>query len=285
MAKNPSTMNPNTGASSCFASEGEEDLSNLLGGIVLSPSDAVRELKKREGDLALRKQVEEYLENDIPDYFKNGPILYLARYLASPCFETMRFIHLAEPLGMKIVISQDTKDTFFSFNKEKKALCKLPICKKVSKNINGTCEQFENVSIVDFNTAQGKPLNTIQTLWGENLVDFHNQIFKKLTRGMAENPDDAVWIDSHHRGDPLEHYKKLLALFLVHGIFFEDYVNEDEYFIETVLLPAFQFVEDRFGCRPLIAKLSAGDSESYTFWRSYPKEVLDIVNDKLHEER
>lgn len=259
----------------------KESIADLIGDLTLTPSEAVRELRKRAGDKELRRRVEEYLGNDIPEYFKDGPVLYLARHLASPNFETMRLAHLTEPLGMKTVVSQDTKDMFVSRNHEKRALAKLSVCKKISRNTNGFHEQFQNIAIVDFNAAEGKPLCSIETLWGEGLADFHSEIFKRFTNGRIENPDDAAWIDRHHRGNILEHFKHLLPLFLAHGIFFEDYVSQDTHFVKHTLLPAFHFVEKRFGYRPIIARLTPGSMESDLFWLSYPTEVLNIICDRM----
>ena len=252
---------------------------------MLSPLEAVEELERRRKDTSLQKRVEEYLQGDIPEYFKDGPILYLARHIATPNFETLRFKYLMEPLGMKTVVSQDTKDLFVSHNQAKKALCKLSICRGVSQKGKKLNERFENVSIVDFNTADGKPFNTIKTLWGESLVDFHSRLFTKFMDKRIRNPDDSAWIDRHHRGNLLKHYKNFLALFITHGIFFEDYVLEDKHeldFVRKVLRPTCGFLEERFGLRPIIVPLVPKTFESNRFWISYPEEVLEIVEKSMN---
>lgn len=252
--------------------------------LVMAPFEAVEELEKRQKDPMLRKKVEEYLAGDIPEYFKNGPILYLARHIATPNFETLRFIHLMRQLGMRTVVSQDSRGTFVPYNKIKKALCKLPVCRRLSQKGKKLNEHYENVTIVDFNAADGKPLSDIQTLWGEKLIDFHTRLFSEFTEGEIERPDDAAWIDRHHRDNLLEHYKHLLSLFVVHGIFFENYDMKDKheiYFVKHILRPAFHFVENRFGYRPLIAQVFPTSFESVRFWISYPRKVLDIVRESM----
>ncbi|MCX6787244.1 MAG: hypothetical protein NTY93_01825 [Candidatus Kaiserbacteria bacterium] len=258
----------------------ENDPSDLM----FTPFEAVQELEKRRKDTKLQKKVEEYLKGDIPEYFKDGPVLYLARHVATPNFETLRFKYLMESLGMKTVVSQDTKDLFVSQNQLKKALCKLSICRGVSQNGNKLNEQFQNISIVDFNKADGKRFDTITTLWGERLIDFHDRLFSKFMNGEVTNPDDAVWIDRHHRGNLLEHYKNLLALFVAHGIFFEDYVMEDKHeadFVSKILRPACRFIQQRFGVLPIIVPLVPKTFESNRFWISYPEKVLDIVRESM----
>lgn len=264
----------------CFWKSESSDVSDL----VLEPLEAVEELERRRQDTTLQKKVEEYLRGDIPDYFKNGPILYLARHVATPNFETLRFKYLMESLEMKTVVGQDTKDLFVPSNQMKKALCKLSISCGVSQCGDKLNEQFQNVSIVDINHASGKRFEEIKTHWGENLIDFHARLFTKFMGGNIRNPDDALWIDRHHRGNLLEHYKNFLALFVVHGILFEDYVMEDKHeadFVKKILRPACRFIEKRFGLRPIIVPLVPKTFESSRFWVSYPKEVLDIVRESI----
>lgn len=246
--------------------------------------DVLEELQRRQSDTALRAAVRAYLAEDIPTYFEQGPILYMARHVASPNFETLRFLHLTEPLNMRTVIGQDTHDRFTPHNALKKALAKLSICTNMSQKEGALHEQFQHVSIVDFNAASGKTFNAIETCWGEPLVDFHTNLFAATTKHSIQIVDDAPWIDRHSRGNLLEHYKAFLALFLAHGILFEDYVIEDKHegiFVETILRPAFEFIETEFGVRPLITQLTPTSVESQDFWLSYPKKVLDIVRGKM----
>lgn len=263
-----------------FWKDKTSDASDLM----MTPLEAVLELERRQKDPELKKKVEEYLDGDVPEYFKDGPILYLARHIATPNFETLRLVHLMRELGMKIIVSQDTKDLFVPHNQLKKALCKLSILRGISQKGNNLNEQYQNVTIVDFNTANGKRFDTVTTLWGEKLIDFHARLFSQLIHGNIESPDDAAWIDRHHRGNLLEHYKQSLALFVTHGIFFDDYPIEDEHeisLVRRVLRPAYRFIEQRFGLRPIIVQLVPKTFESNRFWISYPKDVLDIVRASL----
>jgi hypothetical protein len=256
--------------------------------LILTPLEAAAELARRREDPTLIKNVEEYLAGDIPDYFKNGPILYLARHVVTPNFETLRFIHLMQHLGFKTVISQDSKGLFVTQNQVKHALGKLPICRRVTQKEGKIHEQYQNVTVIDFNAADGKIFSEITTLWGERLVDFHTRLFNELGVEVTETPDDADWLDRHHRGNLLEHYKHLLALFVAHGIFFENYNANDEHeaaFVKEVLRPACEFVEEKFGYRPLIVQIFHTSAESYRFWISYPPKVLEIVKKNIHPPR
>lgn len=258
---------------------------NDISDLMMAPFAAIEELERRRKDPELQRKVEEYLTGDIPEYFKDGPILYLARHIVTPNFETLRFVHLMNQLGLKTVVSQDSKGMFVSLNQIKKALCKLPVCRGLSQKGSVLNEQYQNVTIVDFNTADGKSFFEIKTVWGEKLIDFHTRLLSILMREKIESPDDAEWIDRHHRENLLEHYKELLSLFVVHGIFFENYNMEDEhevYFVKNILRPAFDFVEKRFGYRPIIVQVFPTTFESNRYWISYPWSVMDIVRESMH---
>jgi hypothetical protein len=256
------------------------DISSLL----VSPHDALAELRKRRENPELQKKVEALLGGDIPEYLAREPVLYLARHIVTPNFETIRFVSLIRDLGLKVVVSQDSKGLFVSQNLIKRALCKLPVCVRVTQKDGKLNEQYQNVTVVDFNTADGKPFSELTTLWGEPLIDFHARLFSELGLSAAETPDDAAWIDRHGRGDLLEHYKQLLLLFVAHGVFFENYNLDDDHeihFIQEVLWPACDFVERETGYRPLIVPIFPSAPESYNFWISYPKEILGILKKSM----
>ncbi len=251
--------------------------------------NALDELERRRKDPVLRKKVEEYLKGDIPPYFGESPVLYLARHIATPNFETLRFLHLVEPLQLPTIVGQDLRDRFAPKNQLKKALGKLHVSTGISKQGTEFKEHFQNVRVVDFSTESGKFFSDIRTIWGEPLAQFHNELFKELTNMEAVIVDDSAWIDRHHRGRLVSHYKKFLTLFILYGVLFEDYSlddKEERAFIRKVLLPAFKSIEKKFGCRPLIAQLTPTTVESPDYWISYPHKVLDIVRRKqaLHNQ-
>lgn len=248
--------------------------------------DALAELKQRQEDTQLRAKVEAFLGGDIPPQFTEGPLLYLARHVATPNFETLRFLHLTEAVDIPAVIGQDSKDKFVPRNQLKKALGKLAVLGGISHKNGVFHEQYQNHSVVDFNTTNGKPFTDIQTLWGENLIDFHTNLFKTACKRPVQIVDDSAWIDRHHRGNLVEHYRRFLALFLAHGILFEDFTYDDSQerqFKKQVLLPAFHFIERTFGKRPLIVELSPTSMESQKYWLSYPHIVKKILEEKISE--
>jgi hypothetical protein len=252
---------------------------------MLTPlSEALAELERRRKDPELIKKIEAFLQDSVPEYAQTGPVLCLARHLATPNFETLRFTHLLESLPYRVMITKDTHDRFVTVNPMKRALGKLPIHMGYTQRQGKYVEQFQYISIIDMNAANGKPLKDIVTLWGQPLSEFHDELCNHFFHNRVEIVDDADWINGNHRGDLLEHYKKFLTLFLTHGILFEDYVPDDaaeQQFVKKILRPAFTFVERRFGVRPLVTSLDPTLVESDLFWISYPKAVLDIVQRKM----
>jgi hypothetical protein len=262
------------------------DIPSLVADEILTPlPDALKELERRRLDPKLTEAVRTYLHDDIPEYCRDEPVLYLARHIATPNFETKRFVHLTAETGIKTVLGQDTKDIFVPQNPLKYALGKMPIHMGTSKKDGKTFERFQNIPVIDFNTSNGKPFNQIKTLWGEPLPTFHARLCEWYLQKPIPIVDDADWIGRNGRGNLLEHYKRFLALFIRDGILFEDYIAEDKderQFILKVLRPAFSFIEKKFGVRPLIANLATTSAESGTFWYSYPSEVKKVLEEHLH---
>lgn len=243
--------------------------------------DAIEEVYRRQKDHNLKARVLEYLNHDIPEYFRASPILYLSRHVATPNYETLRFIELAKPHHMPIVIGQDVKDIFVSNNSLKKALGKMPVVKYITSDNR---EVIENFTIINFDVAQGKQLQTINTTFGQNLIEFHNYLFKVIYPEEILMADDSEWIGRHHRGNLLEHYKKTLALLIVHGVMFENYELEDHGFVENILAPSFDFVNAHFGVRPLICDLVPAEIAHVRNWDSYPSVLYKTIKNSLDTE-
>ena len=256
-------------------------------GRILTPyEDAFTELARRRVEHPeLTKKVEEALNGDIPAYFKDTPFLYLARHVATPNFETMRFLHLVEPLNMRVIVSQDPGDKFVAHNPLKYALGRLSFCKKMTSSSNGCQEDFETLRIIDFNEAAGKPLRDVKTVWGEGFVEFHNRLFQEVC-GKAEFSicDESTWMNGRFRSNALEYYRHLLPFFIAHGVMFEDYLINDmkeRDFVETHILPAFDEAERTFGFRPLITSLVPTSIESGRFWLAYPHKVKEVIDGSM----
>lgn len=227
--------------------------------------EAVAEIHRRRERSDLKQQVEAFLHGDLPDYLRGPqPVLYLARHVATPNFETLRFAELARPFGLPMVIGQDTNDKFVAHNAMKCALGKLPVQRRNEH------AQLETITVIDFAAAQGVRLRDVVTLSAQPLPDFHAGLMRMAALDDVQVTDDAAWIDRQQRGNLLEHYKRFLALFVAHGVMLENYEDEDAPLVRDVLEPAFAFIEWQFGVAPLICDLAAGSGAHPGDWNAYP---------------
>lgn len=246
----------------------------------LTPAkEAVEQIMLRRKNENLVKKVEDFLLNDIPSHFKGDePIFYLSRHLATPNFETLRFIELTEPFKLPITIGQDVQDKFVSNNSLKHALGKLTIQKGTSKNGDPI---FENHTLVDFNKNTGKQIDEVTLTSGKKLTTFHDELFRHASPTKIEIIDESQWVTRQHRGDMLLYYKKMLALLVVHGIMFEFYEEDDLDFVENILEPAFIEIEKIFEHKPLICELLTPQMEREKNWIAYPDSTEEIIKNEL----
>ncbi len=245
-----------------------------------SIDEAVAEIENRRKNPDLAKKVADYLQNDIPEHFsRSRPIFYFSRHLATPNFETEQVIEITKLHNLALVIGEDIKGIFVANNELKISLAKLPVVSGFSRRGD---EIIENVTIVDFSTNQGKPMDEILTKSGETLSNFHHNLFKSVYPDLPEIIDESQWIDRNNRNDIQEQYKKMLALLCVHGIMFESYVPNESKFVSEVVKPAFDAIEKEIGVRPLIVEHISSDLEQTRNWNSYPNNVYDFVQERTN---
>ena len=243
--------------------------------------DALIELEKRRNDQKLTEYVNTILHNGIPEKMDTEKTnLILFRHIATPNFETARFIAIADfHPQFKSIILEYIEDKFNDRNDGKYFLGKLRFHKRYDKN---GAPIFENNNIINFNESNNKPISSIKTNWGQNLVDFHHEMFEKQFTTFANNKSDiSEWLHLHGQ-TAKEYYKSFLTLFLQNGILFENlFINSKELgFTETVILPAFFEIEKECGFKPLIVTLAPKHAEADNFWNSFPHSLKKTVDEK-----
>jgi hypothetical protein len=246
----PNDTEANSLASHFKVTERTEAILNNFNDFLTPLPQALEEISERRKNIQLHTAVFNYLQADIPSHFLHEqPILYLSRHLATPNFESLKFIEVAKPHNLPIVIGEDSHGKFTSINESKKSLGKMSIVKGMNRNRD---EIIENFTIVDFGKWDGSTIGEVVTNFNKPLTEFHHGLFTEIYPKGITIVDEAAWIDRHHRNDILEQYKHLLVLLLLHGIMCEVYYQNDLQFVEEILKPAFTFVVDTFGHRPLI---------------------------------
>jgi len=240
--------------------------------------EARRAVQKRWRDLEIRRKVREYV-GEIPDFLRNGPRAVLARQMASPNFEFFRFAAAAERVCLKAVCPEYTQDKFSTRNPDKRQLGKMTFLHGRGRKggIKSTTHR-----IIDFNLCDGKQLADIQTLWGEYFTDFHHRLLAAHVSGV-EIIENSPWLKKVG-GEPALFWPRLMALFVCHGILFDNFhaTGHEEAFTRDIIRPAFRETEARFGLKPLVVSLVPVAREQDAHWSWYPdcfeREVQHLIN-------
>jgi hypothetical protein len=133
--------------------------------------------------------------------------------------------------------------------------------------------------------ANGKPISSVRTQWGQGLVDFHRELFLLRYPKYKKDVffDISKWF-KNNGGNAKDYYKKFMALFIRNGILFENFMldYEEMQFTKDYFLPAFFKVYEDLGLKPLIVALSPTDIEGDQFWMCHPPEILEHVDRKIN---
>lgn len=235
---------------------------------------AKEEIWRRWNDKDLRKKVEKYLNNSIPEIMLDSPRAILARHIASPNNEFIKYLDLAKDIELKPICLEYLEDKFRAENQDKYFLGKMFFCDGIGKK-NG--KRLEAEKVINFDCSEGKKLVDIRTLQGDNFVDFHHNLFQGIFDEYEESIiDESLWIKKNG-GGPKFFYEKFFSLFICYGVLFENYLenkNEKE-FTNNLVIPTFKKVYDIFGVKPLVVKMYPLGSENDLFWRHYPINIIE----------
>lgn len=242
--------------------------------------EAKVEIWRRWNDKELRKKVEEFLSgDDILKVFASKPKAVLCRDIISPDLECLRFIDSAKEIGLDPLMLEYPEDKFVNKNSDKYYLCKLSFYKGKNKNGDNITSTYR---IVDFNKAEGKKFCDINTVWGDSLVGFHHHLLEKSVPGLGDEIVDITKWFNTTRYESEYYYLYFLALFLCHGVLFENFLtNKEELeFTQKKVLPSFHKLEEMFGVRPLIVPVVPLEEETDQYWWCFP-EKNEILVDSL----
>jgi hypothetical protein len=227
--------------------------------------EAKEEVWKRWNDADLRRRVMAYVE-ELPEGFGQEPWAVLARHLGTPNFEFCAFMKIAKKAELKPLCPEFIGDKICSKNPDKLFLGKNIFCHDSKGNGNGATIH----NIIDFCTEDGKPFHKVKTRWGEGLVAYHH---RKLSSELPviQLTDITAWLKSMG-GRPELFYHRLIALFVCHGIMFENFLDEGDEgkFTRKIVRPAIRKVTEHFGLKPLIVRLRPEESEADPYWCWYP---------------
>lgn len=235
-------------------------------------SVAKEEIWRRWNDKKLKNKVEEFLNGDVPKFLQEKPKAYLGRHIASPNFEFIRFLESAQTIGLEPVCPEYLQDKFSAANFEKYHLGKIFLHNGKGKKGG---DKITTSRIIDFTDSEGKKLEHLKTCWGDSFCGFHHKLLDTICP--SDNRiifDISPWIIRNGKNPEL-FYSKFFALFICHGVLFENFLlNKGEnYFSNNVVIPNFKKIYKKFGIKPLIVPLVPIEKETDIYWWCYPEKV------------
>jgi hypothetical protein len=187
--------------------------------------------------------------------------------VATPNFEFRRFAEKARHCGLRPVCPEYTGDKFCSRNPDKLSLARMTFHHGKGRN-NG--DRTTTHRIINFYVWDGKPLNRVETLWGEPFIGFHHRMLASQFPDV-EIADNTDWL-RRMGGKPSLFWPRLFALFVCHGLLFDNFHPDghETEFTRDIIRPALAEVTARFGLAPLIVSLVPVETEREPYWSWYP---------------
>ncbi len=238
----------------------------------------MEELKARKQNKALQQAVLEYLGEDFPDFLDpRDQKAVFARSIHTPNQEFFFFRDTVKEFGLDPVYCNYYVAKLVMKNPEKYHLARLGFIEGQDKH-GRLLYSYKN--IVNINTNEGKCLQDISVRDDLSLIDFHGGLFN-ATKDPYTFVDISKWFLKVREDDG--YYCKYLALFLCHGVLFDNYLlandAEHKFFMEKIL-PSFEFLEKKFGVKPLIFPVLPIKEENDFFYLFYKSEIKNIIREK-----
>jgi len=234
-------------------------------------SVAKKEIWRRWNDKELIKKVEDFLGGDIPKFLKKKPRVVLSRDIISPNKEFFYFLDLikqVDDISPAFIEYLDGKFVARNFNKYH--LCRMFFHNGIGKKRG---DIMETLNVVNFNKEEGKKIKKVKTIFGEKLVSFHHNLLNDSIKGFNKKDifDFSKWFNCHRKKTKF-YYLHYLALFLTHGILFDNFIASkgEEEFTNEKIIPSFKKLEEIFGIKPLVVPLTPVESEDDLYWWCYP---------------
>lgn len=228
--------------------------------------EAKKEVWKRWNNVDLRRRIQAFV-GEMPECMEQEPCTVLARHLTTPNFELLKFCELTQHVGAKAVCFEYKDDLFCTNNIDKVLTAKMRFLHGNGRN-NGKITTF--MKLFDLPGNDNIPLSRIQSSNGLNIVRLHHTLLnchKLNIEIVTSTPLYEAWGKK-----PSAYYRKFLALFICHGILFENFLldGSEGQFTRDIAWPAIRQVTNHFGLKPLIVRLLPEESEADPYWCWYP---------------
>lgn len=256
------------------------DLEKELRDIYTPLSVAKKEIWRRWNDKELRKKVEKFLGGDIPKVFKSGPKATIVRDIITPNTELLYFLNLTDLINLKPILGEYLTGKFVAKNYNKYHLCKMFFFDGLGKKFG---DKLKTLKIVNFNKFEGKKIKNVNTTLGEKLIDLHHWLLKKAIPKIDIRNifDISSWFNKHRKRSQY-YYMQYLALFLAHGVLFDNFIlgNGEGEFTRKKIIPSFHKLEKIFGIKPLVVPITPIEDEDDRYWWCYPESIQSFVQNR-----
>lgn len=239
--------------------------------IYFSLDEARAELARRWQNLELRTAVEAELGQLFFPECREQPRAFLFWQLLTPNNGFAFFMQAAHYVGAVPFATEFLGDMFTHSNREKQGWGRLRATEEKRKLI---------INLFSCQANDRKKISDVVTHTGEMLAGFHHRLLD-IEGYRIEHRDLTDWYRAI--GRPSDYYYPYLLHFVAHGVLFEYFQTDSDEaenrFTQTVVLPALQKVEERFGLKPLIVQLypeNQTDEEDF-YWWCYPPRVNDYL--------
>ena len=231
-----------------------------------SVQEAKDEIRRRWNDSDLQRKVLRYV-GELPENFGHEPLAVLARQVATPNFEFYAFNEVALKVGLLPLCFGFLGDKMCSKNPDKISLGKTTFYHGRGRN-NG--HKITSHNIISFHSEDGKPFHDARTIWGEGFVSIHHRMLSSELPDIKFT-DNTSWL-SKMGGKPELFYHRFLALFVCHGVLFENFHTEgrEMAFNQKIIWPAVKKIKKEFGFKPLIVPIVSIEDERDPYWTWYP---------------
>lgn len=237
------------------------------------------QLESRKKDKVLFKKVLDYIGEDFPSFIdQNTQYAFFVRTIHTPNIEHHFVEDILKEFNIQALFCNYTSGKLVMKNKEKYNLVKMSFLEGFNRNKELICSKK---SIVNANKTEGKPLKDIMVNQQESLIDFHTNLFRELGQSHVF-VDISDWFDKIRNSND-GYYAKFLALFICHGVLIDNYLltDESEYnFFMKKVWPSFKFIEEKFGCKPLVFPALPIKEENHDFYLLYNSDIKNILINK-----
>lgn len=255
-------------------------LEQEIDSIYISAKEASQEIGKRWGDIQLRRRVEDYLKNDIPEVFRTAPHAFISRHVMSPNFEFFSFLDQVKTTGLEPLGLEYLHDKFVTKNEDKYYLGKMYFYEGIGKHGG---QKIFPVKLIDFDRWDGRRIDAIETVQFQSFIDVHHRLLGSLLP--ENNRIDMSEFYQRNGGHAKRYYQYILTLYICHGVLFENFLTNDFYrdLTENIFLPTYKEITNEFGVKPLIVPLVSRQEEENVYWRYYPISLQAKLSDILQE--